>query len=135
DPDAAAFVLLRYMDGVIAFTAKELADRFGLPLDNAQSQIARWHAEGRVEPAPFEAPSDRDPADQAAPAGADAPPPYWSSRKVASRLIKLSLAQVRRGVEPAAPAQWQRLLLTRHGLDRSTGTSAASHADGQEALR
>ncbi|TLS51375.1 DEAD/DEAH box helicase [Paenibacillus antri] len=112
DPEAAAFVLLRYIDGVVGFTAEELAERFGLAPADADAQVDRWAAEGRIEPAPFEAPS----------AGV---PTYWTSRKVASRLVRLSLAAVRGGAAPVEPARWQRLLLARHGLDRPAAAAGA----------
>jgi len=113
DPDAAAFVLLRYIEGVVGFTAEELAERFGLPADDAAERVARWAAEGRIEPAPFAEPGS----------------PYWTSRKVAARLVRLSLAAVRGGAAPVEPARWQRLLLARHGLDRPAASA------GPEALR
>jgi len=113
DEDAATFVLLRYIEGVIGFTAAELAERFGLSEADANAYVERWAADGRIEPAPF----------------ADGGTPYWSSRKVAGRLVRLSLAAVRGGSAPVEPARWQRLLLARHGLDRPAA------AAGPEALR
>ncbi|HZG78395.1 MAG TPA: DEAD/DEAH box helicase, partial [Paenibacillus sp.] len=96
-----------------AFRAEELAERFGLAPADAAARIERWAAEGRIEPAPFEGPGS----------------PYWTSRKVAARLVRLSLAAVRGGSAPVEPARWQRLLLARHGLDRPAA------AAGPEALR
>ncbi|HZG56018.1 DEAD/DEAH box helicase [Paenibacillus sp.] len=113
DPTAAAFVLLRYIEGVIAFTAAELAERFGLPPEDAAARVEAWAAEGRIERPPFAEPGS----------------PYWSSRQVASRLVRLSLASVRHAAAPVEPARWQRLLLARHGLDRPPASA------GAEALR
>ena len=113
DPAAAAFVLLRYIDGVIAFDANELSERFGLPPEDAAARIEAWAAEGRIEPAPFEGPDSR----------------YWTSRNVAARLVRLSLGAVRSAAAPVPAARWQRLLLARHGLDRP------SPERGPEALR
>jgi len=113
DPSAAAFVLLRYIDGVVAFTADELTLRFGLTPNDAAARIAAWAAEGRIEPAPFEGPDSR----------------YWTSRSVAARLVRLSLGAVRTAAAPVPADRWQRLLLARHGLVRPSAER------GPEALR
>lgn len=114
DPAAARFVLLRYIDTRIAFTAEELAERFGLPPDRAAALVEQWRAEERIEPAPFAEPDS----------------PYWSSRKVASRIVRLSLATVRNAAEPVPPERWMRLLLARHGIGSGSGARG-----GAEALR
>lgn len=119
DPAAAAFVLLRYIDGTVAFTAEELAARFGLPQADADERIAAWAAEGRIEPAPF----------------AEPPTPYWTSRKVASRMIRLSLSAVRSAAAPVEPARWCRLLLARHGIAATERTNGALGGSAAEALR
>lgn len=114
DPAAASFVLLRYIGSVVAFTAAELAERFGLPSADAEARIAAWAEEGRIERPPF---AERDSA-------------YWASRAVVSRIVRLSLDSVRHAAAPVAPERWQRLLLERQGL----GRHAAAAAAGPEAL-
>jgi len=115
DSTATAFVLLRFIEGRIGFTADELAARYGLPLMEAERIVDVWREEGRIEPAPFAEPGS----------------PYWTSRNVASRIVRLSLASVRGRATPVEPETWFRLLLDRHGLRRPAspdGTGAALRA-------
>ena len=100
DPSAVRFVLHRYIDGQIAFTAEDLTQRYGLPKGEADAVVEQWRAEERIEPAPFAEPGSQ----------------YWSSRKVASRIVRLSLAAVRRATEPVEPERWMQLLFARHAL-------------------
>jgi ATP-dependent Lhr-like helicase len=106
DPAAAAFVLQRYINSQIAFTAEDLKSRFGFIPQAAADYIAAWQREDRIEPAPF----------------AEAGSPYWSSRKVAGRMVRLSLSAVRGAAAPVEPERWCRLLLARHGFTRAPST-------------
>ncbi|MCI3920658.1 DEAD/DEAH box helicase [Paenibacillus sp. TRM 82003] len=116
EPAAATFVLQRFIDGVVAFTAEELAARFGLAAAETAARIEAWAADGRIEPAPF-----ADPA-----ADGDTGAAYWSSRKVASRLVRLSLSAVRSAAAPAEPERWCRLLLARHGFVAAAAADATA---------
>jgi ATP-dependent Lhr-like helicase len=93
-PDTAesrSFILNRYIDHVLSFRAEDLAARYGLSLDLVESVIRLWRQEGRIEPAPFAAPEETG---------------IWTSRKVAERLIRLSLHERRKQTEPADPLRW-----------------------------
>jgi ATP-dependent helicase Lhr and Lhr-like helicase len=114
DAHSVAFVLLRWIDSRIAFTEEELRQRYALDAGNAREWLKLRRGEGRIVPAPFAEPEESE---------------LWSSSKVSSRMVRLSLASVRHAGRPVPAQRWMRLLLSRHGLASTGG------ATGIEALK
>ncbi|WP_274365144.1 DEAD/DEAH box helicase [Paenibacillus thermotolerans] len=111
DGTAAAFVLLRWIDRQIAFTRQELQERYALSEDFAEEQMRRWRSEQRIVPAPFAEPGETT---------------LWSSAKVSSRIVRLSLSAIREAGAPVRADRWTRRLLARHGMAAEAGSGSAT---------
>jgi len=97
--ESVAFVVGRFADNRLSFTEEELRERYpAFSADAAKAAVERLLELGLIEQAPFAA----DPSER-----------LWSSRKVASRLIRLSIGQARRNVEPVDASRWLGRLLLR----------------------
>ncbi|MCD1258113.1 DEAD/DEAH box helicase [Paenibacillus athensensis] len=114
---AQSFILQRYADRVLSFTAATLAERYGLDATAAANWIQSTAASGAVQPAPFAAGEDEG---------------LWTSGKIASRLIRMSLEAYRRAEDAVSPFDYWRSMPLREQL----GRSAAPGTEGlREALR
>ncbi|MEK8130511.1 DEAD/DEAH box helicase [Paenibacillus filicis] len=82
--EARAFILQRYSDHAISVTLEEIAGRYGLERTAAEDWLQSALEEGRMEASPFSDPQETG---------------LWTSRKVASRLIRTSLQMYRRNGE------------------------------------
>ncbi|WP_218091795.1 DEAD/DEAH box helicase [Paenibacillus solanacearum] len=94
DPLAERFVLTRYIERGIDFTAAQLAGRFGLEQAKVDSLLKAWEDEGRIEPSPK-----------------DADEPAWISRQAAARRIRSRVEALRSEMEPVDPVRYGRTLL------------------------
>ncbi len=112
DPASASFVLNRFIDTRLSFTADDLRARYPLSAEQAQAMIADWTERSVIEPAPF------------ADAGEEG---LWTSSKVASRLLRFSLRHYRSLAEPVEPERFCAHLLALHHM---TGTSRLSGSEG-----
>lgn len=104
-PESAAsrvFILNRYIENVIAFRTEEFVKRFGLSAAQCEAIISHWLQEERIEAAPFAAPDESG---------------LWTSRKIASRIVRLSIRELRKQAEPTDPARWCAAMITKHRLD------------------
>ncbi len=100
DDDAAALAVVRgWVPRVGPFTADSLAARIGLLPARVAAALARLEAEGLVLRGRFLAD---------APWSADAP--HWCERSVLARIHRLTLARLRREIEPASAADLLRFL-------------------------
>jgi ATP-dependent Lhr-like helicase len=100
DEEAAALAVVRgWVPRVGPFTAAALASRIGLSADRAAAALARLEAEGLVLRGRFLAEE---------PWSADAP--HWCERSVLARIHRLTLARLRREIEPASAADFLRFL-------------------------
>lgn len=91
-PESVLFVLGRYADHVISFTEAELCDRYpSLSLPRAREAVEALLGNGLIERAPHAASEEER---------------LWTSSKVASRLVRLSIRNARSKAEPIEPAKW-----------------------------
>ncbi|WP_246016668.1 DEAD/DEAH box helicase [Cohnella phaseoli] len=91
-PESVMFVLGRYADNVVSFTDAELCERYpALTLSNAKEAVEELLEKGLIERAPHAASADER---------------LWTSAKVASRLVRLSIRHARSKAEPIEPARW-----------------------------
>ncbi|MDF2660229.1 MAG: hypothetical protein K0Q94_3020 [Paenibacillus sp.] len=96
DPESASFVLRRYAERQIAFTAEQLRDRYAIGLAEAASWIGRWEEDGTIERSPFAGSEDEK---------------LYTSRSAASRLLRFTIGQMRQRTEPVGQDRYCRLLL------------------------
>ncbi|XID94807.1 DEAD/DEAH box helicase [Paenibacillaceae bacterium WGS1546] len=90
--ESLIFVLGRYADRVLSFTERELSERYpALTLDAARLAVDRLLDAGLIERAPHAASDDER---------------LWSSAKVASRLVRLTIQRARSRAEPIEAAKW-----------------------------
>lgn len=117
-PESVAFVAGRFADNRLSFTEEELMQRYpNLSAGEAASVAEKLLQQGRTEQAPF---------------AADASERIWSSRKVAERLVRLSIGKARRSLEPVDASRWLGDLLRRQ-LVLSGGQDARDRR-GEEGL-
>nr|WP_306220283.1 DEAD/DEAH box helicase [Cohnella sp. WQ 127256] len=97
------FVLGRYVDHVISFTEAELCERYpAMTLKMASHAVEQLIDNGVIERAPHAADDDER---------------IWTSTKVASRLVRLSIRHARSKAEPAEAARWcSQIALLQHAL-------------------
>ncbi|QJD83147.1 DEAD/DEAH box helicase [Cohnella herbarum] len=97
------FVLGRYADHVISFTEADLCERYpALTLRTAKDAVEQLLEQGLIERAPH---------------AADEEERLWSSAKVASRLVRLSIRHARDRAEPVEPARWcSQIAFMQHAL-------------------
>ncbi|TFE19568.1 DEAD/DEAH box helicase [Cohnella luojiensis] len=105
-PASVTFVLGRYVDHLISFTEAELCDRYpALTLKSAKDAVEQMLDSGMIEHAPH---------------AADEEERLWTSAKVASRLIRLSIRQARSRAEPVDAARWcNQIAFMQHALQGS----------------
>ncbi|UJF32049.1 DEAD/DEAH box helicase [Paenibacillus hexagrammi] len=113
---AQAFIFQRFADHRLSFTAEDAASRYDAPLVSVQSWIQAAREAGSVEPAPFAEPGQEQ---------------IWTSRKVASRLIRTSLQMYRRNGAAVPALHYFRHMPLRH----MATVPAPSGAAGMEGLR
>jgi ATP-dependent Lhr-like helicase len=122
--EAVAFILRRYLEHRLSFTAEELASRYGVSLAQSREWIAEWSREQRIEPAPFAEPEETG---------------LWTSAKVAERVIRFSLLDYRRQAEPVEPSRYAAYLAQLQGVSGGSleaGASAGRLTEtGPDALR
>ncbi|MEF3306200.1 DEAD/DEAH box helicase [Paenibacillus sp. GYB003] len=114
DPVSASFVLRRYAERQIAFTADQLERRYGIGSETAEQWIRRWADDRTIERSPFAKSPDE---------------PLWTSKSAASRLLRFTIGQMRRQTEPVEPSRYCGLLF---GLQHVWPESRVS---GMEGLR
>ncbi|WP_446674106.1 Lhr family ATP-dependent helicase, partial [Paenibacillus sp. 598K] len=91
-PAAVALVAGRFAEYRMSFTAAELQDRYPILSDRETSQvIEELQRQDKIEQAPFASHPDE---------------PLWSSRKVASRIVRLSIQAARRRGTAVSPERW-----------------------------
>ncbi|GIP38391.1 DEAD/DEAH box helicase [Paenibacillus sp. J31TS4] len=110
----ASFLLKRFADHRLAFTAEELAARYGLPLGRAQEVIRGWRDERAVEEAPFAEPGHEE---------------LWTSTKVTGQMLRFTIREYRREAERVPADRLALLLAERHGL------LPGQRGEGPEGLR
>ncbi|CAG7647530.1 DEAD/DEAH box helicase [Paenibacillus allorhizosphaerae] len=107
DPLAERFVLTRYIERGLDFTASQLGGRFGLERAKVESLLKAWEDEGRIEPSPRELGE-----------------PAWISRQAASRRIRSRVEALRSEAAPVDPVRYcSAVLKLQHveGEDRLSG--------------
>ncbi|SEC70863.1 DEAD/DEAH box helicase [Paenibacillus sp. GP183] len=111
---ALTFILKRNAESRLSFTTEEIGKRYAL----SSEIIARWIEDGLeqgyLQQAPFAEPGEED---------------LWTSTRVASRLIRMSLQAYRRNREALSPFAFLQQLLIRHRL------LVPFQSQGNEALR
>lgn len=112
DPVSASFILRRYVERQIAFTADQLAERYDIGKERSGEWIRKWEEDGTIERSPFAESTEE---------------PIWTSRSAASRLLRFSIGQMRRRAEPVRPNRYCELLL---GLQHVSPDSRLSGIDG-----
>ncbi|TXK84742.1 DEAD/DEAH box helicase [Paenibacillus sp. N3.4] len=112
---ARTFVFQRFVDGKLAFKTDELVNRYALAPDMAHDWIQAAVQTGEIAVAPF---ADSEVEE------------LWTSRKVASRLIRQSLQSYRRNGQAVSPFTYLEHMPLRRKLANET-----NHLVGMEALR
>ncbi|BBI34212.1 DEAD/DEAH box helicase [Cohnella abietis] len=100
---AITFVIGRYVDYLISFTEAELCERYpSLTLNSAKKAVEQMLENGMIERAPHAATEDER---------------LWTSSKVASRLVRLSIRHARNRADPVEPARWcSQIAFMQHAL-------------------
>ena len=89
---SVAFVAGRYAEHVLSFTEEELRLRYPVLSEREARRVTEeLLRRERIEQAPFAASAEER---------------IWTSRKVASRIIRLSVQQARSRAEPVEPSRW-----------------------------
>ncbi|WP_276353651.1 DEAD/DEAH box helicase [Cohnella caldifontis] len=97
--ESVALIAGRYADHRLSVTEADLRERFpGLSAKEAEAVVDTLLGQGLIEQAPF---------------AADASERLWTSRKVAERLIRLTIGKARRSLEPVEPSRLLEGLLRR----------------------
>jgi ATP-dependent Lhr-like helicase len=109
-PASITFVLNRFIDGRISFSARELQQRYLLSAEQSHALLLKWQEERRVEASPLDV---NDPLNDHE---RDANKLVWSSRKIWDRITRLSLQHFRNAGDPVEPVRLGLLLLERHHL-------------------
>lgn len=117
-PETAAsvsFVIGRYADHKLSFTEADLGDRYPiLTLERAKNAVEQLLNNRMIERAPH---------------AADEKERLWTSAKVASRLVRLSIHHARNRAEPVDPERWcGQIALMQHALQ-------GTQQNGSEGLR
>jgi ATP-dependent Lhr-like helicase len=115
-----SFVLNRYIDHRMSFTADDLQQRYGLTGSETGGIIAAWREHNRIERAPFAGePVARESRHNALPhIESDMDKQHWSSRKVVSRIVRYSMNYFHRQTQPLDPAAYCSQLLAVHHLEK-----------------
>jgi ATP-dependent helicase Lhr and Lhr-like helicase len=114
-PQSQHFVLNRYIGTQLAFTAEQLAGRYGLGMERIGTLIEEWGEEGRIVAAPFAAEEERG--------------VLWTEAKLSSRLIRATLNKHRSRIESVdGDAYCSRLLVWQHA-------AAGARLQGIDGLR
>lgn len=96
EPSSVLFVVGRFADYRLSFTEIELCERYPqLSLDAARRIVGELLKQGMIEQSPFAYAADER---------------IWSSRKAAARMIRLSIGEARKQVEPVMPIRWCSLI-------------------------
>ena len=91
-PAAIAYVAGRFAEHVLSFTEDDLRSRYpALTGLQARAVVDELLLQERIEHAPFAASAEER---------------VWTSRRIASRIIRLSVHEARRQAEPLAPDRW-----------------------------
>nr|WP_058303319.1 hypothetical protein [Gorillibacterium timonense] len=119
--ESLLFILRRYMDHRISFTAEEVAHRYALPIERCRQLMEEWGEKALIKPAPFAEPTETG---------------LWTSTKVAERIVRFSLLEFRKQAEPVEPARYAAYLCSLQELVEEPGItgSAVSPAGGPDAL-
>ncbi len=118
DADAALTELLRSrLEGLGPATATRLAAPLGVPVDHAQAALARLEGEGFALQGRFTTQVE-DPDES-----------EWCERGLLARIHRYSVQRRRAEAEPVSPRDYQRSLLSWHGLtERPEGAEALAGA-------
>jgi ATP-dependent Lhr-like helicase len=108
--DPLGFVLVRYARGRGPFTTAEVAYRYGLDVARLEETLAALERSGRLV------------RGELRPGGTER---EWCDPDVLRRLRRVTLARLRKEVEPVDPEAFARFLPAWQGLDRRTGLREA----------
>jgi len=114
-PATVALVAGRFAEYRMSFTAADLQERYPALTDGETSQvIEELQRQDKIEQAPFASHPDE---------------PLWSSRKVASRIVRLSIQAARRQGTAVSPERWcTQMTIMQH-------VAQSSRLSGSEGLR
>jgi ATP-dependent Lhr-like helicase len=102
--DALLACVTGWMSHLGPTTASELGELVGIPASEAEKALLRMEASGAVLRGKF--------TDAASRAGAPAPHEHeWCDRRLLARIHRLTVATLRKQIEPVTPAQFMRWLL------------------------
>jgi len=96
--DALLAMLTGWMQHIGPTTASELAHRLAVPISEIDKALLRLEASGAILRGKFELP-------------ADAPETEWCDRRLLARIHRLTVATLRKQIEPVTAAQFMRWLL------------------------
>ncbi|GIO16410.1 DEAD/DEAH box helicase [Cohnella xylanilytica] len=118
--DSVSFVVGRYADHVLSFTETELCERYPrLTFAHARRIVEEMLEREQIERAPH---------------AADERERIWTSAKVASRLVRLSIREAGKQAAPADPARWcgqiARMQMVLQGMQQQ-GTEGLRHVIGK----
>ncbi|MHB1626945.1 MAG: DEAD/DEAH box helicase [Bacilli bacterium] len=110
--ESAPFVLTRFCDTRLSFTAADLVERYGLPTAQVQHLIDNWRQQGQIQAAPFL------PGQTA-----------FVSKSLMDRLVRKTMQKQRQQVQTRDPSTLWPILLQLHRLTPS------ARRDGVDGLR
>ncbi|MBV9610062.1 MAG: DEAD/DEAH box helicase, partial [Acidobacteria bacterium] len=96
--DALTAMLTAWMQHLGPATARELSDRLALPASEIDKTLLRLEAAGAILRGKFALPSD-------------SPETEWCDRRLLARIHRLTVATLRKQIEPVTAAQFMRWLL------------------------
>ena len=118
--DAVLVTITGWMSHLGPATALSLGELLGLPASDIEKTLLRMEASGAVLRGNF--------TQQAAQAGASPPEQEWCDRRLLARIHRLTVATLRKQVEPVTAAQFMRWLL------RWQHVAPGSQVQGERAL-
>ncbi|NOU97292.1 DEAD/DEAH box helicase [Paenibacillus sp. LMG 31456] len=129
-PLADRFILTRYIDRQVSFTAEQLNQRYGLDGQRIEELLHEWEAEGRIEAAPLTMNNTVLPADSEAMSHSDGKVVrVWLNRQANARQTRTKAHALRQAAESVNPVSYcTRMMALQHVLPHM-------RLSGEEGLR
>lgn len=120
DRDSVLFILKRYAETRLAFTAADIAERYPLTTEQAEQWVAEAERLELIQRAPFAHGENER---------------LWTSRKAAERMLRLSIRTFRASREGIDGERYAGKLLALHGIQPDSRNSAVRSDDGDPGER
>ncbi|HWW13061.1 MAG TPA: DEAD/DEAH box helicase [Candidatus Dormibacteraeota bacterium] len=122
--DALLTLVMGWMSHVGPTTATQLGERLGIPAAEISNALLRMEASGTVLRGNFSGTASRAGAPSAVAQGGSAlHEPEWCERRLLARIHRLTVATLRKQIEPVTAAQFMQWLLRWQRVDQGTQVS------------